>query len=146
MPKKVTKSNKAQLSHRQRLAALLISVGLKQSEAARIVGVRREQITRWKKDEAFREYLDKKMAEVEKRVEGARDILVEAAPLAALKLMGLLDSEDEAVLLRASGQILDRVGIAKTTEIQAEVTTPTIWDKLLEALREDKEDGDERED
>lgn len=142
MPKKTTKRKKTQVSQRQRLAALLMSVGMKQTEAAKIVGIRPEQITRWKKDEAFREYLDEKIAEVERRAETARDILVEAAPLAALKMMGLLESEDEQVLLRASGQILDRVGISKTTEIQGEAKRPTIWDRLMEAIRESKEEDE----
>lgn len=142
MPKKARKDNKTQVSHKQRLAALLISVGAKQCEAARIVGVRPEQITRWKKNQAFRDYLDKKVEDVERRVEGARDILIEAAPLGALKLMELLQSEDEAILLRASGQILDRVGIARTTEILGEVKRPSIWDAIMEAIRQKKEEDE----
>lgn len=117
-----SKGNKRQeLSHRQRLAALLISAGLNQAEAARMVGILPQQITRWKKDEVFREYLEKKIAEVEQRVEQARDILIEAAPLAALKMLGLLESEDETVLRQVAGDILDRVGVSKTTKIEGEV-------------------------
>lgn len=139
MPKKAAKGKRRALSQRKRLGALLMSVGLKQSEVAKVVGVLPQQVSRWKKDEAFNDYLAEKMAEVESKIAGARDILLEVAPLAALRLLGLLDSEDEAILLRASGDILDRVGIAKTRKLEAEIgARVSIWDKIAEAMEREK--------
>lgn len=138
-----TKGKKKQLSQRKRLAVILMTVGVKQKKVAEIVGVLPQQISRWKRDEAFGEYLEEKVAELEGEVEAARDLLIQSASLAALKMLVLLDCGDEQVMLRAASQILDRVGLARTTELQIEQKGGTMWD-LIQGLME-KEDEDEPE-
>jgi transcriptional regulator with XRE-family HTH domain len=113
-----TKQNKTQLSQKQRLAVLLMASGTTQKEAADLVGVDKQTISRWKKLAAFKNHLDKKAAEVEAEVEQARDVLIEGAFLAALRMLYSLDSGDEAVALRAAGGILDRVGISKIQKLE----------------------------
>jgi len=119
------------------VVALLISLGLKQSEAARMVGVRPAQVTRWKKNEAFAAFLAQKLEEVESKVEGTRKILIEGAPMAALKIMDLLDSEDESIQIRASSDILDRVGVSKTARLEAEVSGMITLRDLIAKAKED---------
>lgn len=112
-----TNANKSQALQRQRLAALLISSGVSQTKTAEILGVAKTTITRWKKQKVFKELLAQRMAEVEGEIEKARDILVEGAVLAALKELDSLDSEDEAIALRAADAILDRVGIPRAKNV-----------------------------
>jgi len=137
-PDMVTKGNKAQLSYRQRVVVLLIAAGLKQCDAARMMGVRPPQVTRWKKIPAFAAFLAEKLEEGDNKVEGVRKILLEGAPMAALKIMDLLDSKDEGIQIRASSDILDRVGVSKTARLEAEVSgVITLRDLVAKA----KDDG-----
>lgn len=145
-PAVVAKGNKTQLSYRQRVVVLLIAAGLKQCDAARMMGVRPAQVTRWKRLPAFAAFLAEKLEEAENKVEGVRKILLEGAPMAALKIMDLLDSEDEGIQIRASGDLLDRVGVSKTARLEAEVSgVLTLRDLVTKASQRDpagKDDGE----
>lgn len=134
----VVKDIKTQLTYRQRIVARLIAAGLKQCDAARMMSILPAQVTRWKRNEAFAAFLAEKQEEFEGKVEGARGILVEGALMAALKVTDLLDSEDEGIQIRASSDILDRVGISKTARLEAEVSGKLT---LVDLVNKAKDDG-----
>lgn len=137
-PEVVAEGNKTQLTYRQRIVARLIAAGLKQCDAARMMGVLPAQVTRWKRKPAFAAFLAEMLEEAESKVEGVRKILLEGAPMAAVKIMDLLDSEDEGIQIRASGDLLDRVGVSKTARLEAEVSgVLTLRDLVTKA----KDDG-----
>lgn len=95
-----------------------MAAGTKQKDVAALIGIRPEQISRWKKQAEFRKSLDQKLAEIEDEIDRAREVLVEGAILAALRMIQGLGSHDDAVAIRAAGGILDRVGISKIQRLE----------------------------
>lgn len=138
----LTKGNESEgkLPHYQEVVALLISQGMTQAAAARMMGIHPGMVTKWKKNKLFADFLAMAKEEVVDAVELARNLLIEGAPLAALKIRELVNGEEETVQLRAAGDVLDRAGVSKTQRVKAEVSGEITLMDLITKAREDAED------
>ena len=127
----------ATLTTKQTRAATLEAGGTGTAEIAAAVGVHRATVFRWRKDAGYRG-LVASIASDAQRV--ARRALEAQAHTAAERLVGLLDSDDERVKLRAALAILDRTGHGPghrvdLTATAVAVTTSTTSDPCEELAR-----------
>lgn len=121
--------------------------GVNQEEIAKTVGMSRkmawhvrksplyqQEITKLRKqmmDRATKEVMESKEAEV---------IIQRSAPLAACKMVSLINAESEGVQLKASADILDRAGFArKVSEMAPSVE---IEEKFIERIERVMGDGE----
>jgi transposase len=97
------------LTKKQMEAAKLIAEGyLTQREIAERVDVREETISRWKKQEEFRQAIEEFTTEMKKDIERK---LMSMAPEALRQLRKLLNAKSELVRLQTVKDILDRLDI-----------------------------------
>lgn len=128
---KMTKPNT--LTQRKRLTALLLArdVKINKTEIAKLVGVSRNTLYEWLKEDAFRELVEK---ESKSELDDVRAILDKGAFLAALKELELLGCGEKVVEARVAGDILDRTGYAKVKRMEADIAVSQKQPSALEAL------------
>ena len=92
-------------------AVRLLLAGNSIPQAAKIVGVRRETVWKWTKEDDFQEAMNKGRKE---RIEAVADRLVNASAKAVDVLIRLMNDENQParVQLQAANQVLDRAGIS----------------------------------
>jgi phage-related protein len=92
-------------------AVQLLLAGNTIPQAARVVGVRRETVWKWTKEDDFQEAMNKGRKE---RMEAVADRLVNASAKAVDVLIRLMNDENQPakVQLQAANQVLDRAGIS----------------------------------
>jgi transposase len=92
-------------------AVQLLLAGNSIPQAAKVVGVRRETVWKWTKEDDFQEAMNKGRKE---RIEAVADRLVNASAKAVDVLIRLMNDENQPakVQLQAASQVLDRAGIS----------------------------------
>lgn len=104
---------------RQLRAATLEALGHSTDEIASTLGIHRATVFRWRQVPGYRSAVAS-VVEDARRV--ARGRLEVAAHLAVRRLLGLVDSPDERVALRAAVAVLDRTGHGPTQRL--DLTAP----------------------
>jgi hypothetical protein len=121
--------------------------GLRATEIATTLGIRRETVGRVLKSPLFQDTLARRRAERESAVDtshavgvaNARDALNGAAKRAVDKLVGLLDSESEHTALAAAKIVLDKTLSDSKDDTPIVAFTQVNVNMLVDALRESRD-------
>jgi len=121
--------------------------GMRGTEIATTLGIRRETVSRVLKSPLFQDTLARRRAEREAAVDtthaagvtAARDALNGAAKRAVDKLVGLLDSDSEHTTLAAAKLVLDKTLSDSKDDTPAVVFTQVNVNMLVDALRESRD-------
>lgn len=107
------------ITDRQSRAFWMALDGVSDVEIGKELGVDRATVWRWRQLDAWRSAWS---AVRSWRQNAARAVLEAGAEAAAKRVVKLVDSDDEAIALRASSDVLDRIGVGRTTHQEVEVT------------------------
>lgn len=129
MSRKTSKSI-AKMVRQEKAKAVLLAGGT-QEQAAKAAGVTRDQVTRWGKDPAFVEDVQKSAQQV---LDEVLRILRSGAGAAAKTLIGLAEEGDR----QAAADVLDRIGAIKGSKVELDAKVRSLAtlsdDELAERL------------
>ena len=115
-----------------RIVQLYLTGNYHVSEIAEIIGVREVTIRKWLKHKVIMNYIATYQSEA---LEAVKIQMNATAKLAFGKLVELLDSDLDQVVLQASKDILDRTGFKPVTEVKQDITVKKYEEQLSDLIK-----------